>query len=79
MYYAEIDENGICKAVTETAGPIDLPTMIPIEGFYVTLLGQQRVGVTWQPVPVEPEPDPGPSRLDQLESVVDAILNGGAA
>lgn len=53
-YYAQIDENGICFAVTETAGQIDQPDMIEIETFDEGLLGMKRVGDTWETVP-EPE------------------------
>lgn len=56
MYYAQIDENGICFAVTETAGQIEQADMIEIETFDEGLLGMKRVDDAWEPVLQEPEP-----------------------
>lgn len=77
MYYAQIDLNGICYAVTETSGIIEQADMIPIDGFDQALLGKKRVENAWEDVPIVPIPEPQPSKLDQLEQVVDALLTGG--
>jgi hypothetical protein len=57
-YYAQIDEQGICFAVTQTAGQIEQADMIPIESLDETRLGMKRVGDTWEPVPEEPLSEP---------------------
>lgn len=79
-YYAQIDEEGICFAVTQTSGEFDQPDMIPIDSLDESRLGMKRVEETWEDVPIVPpgpEPPPGPSRLDQLEQVIDTLLTGG--
>lgn len=38
MYYAQIDENNVCYAVTQTTGQIDQPDMIEIESYDESLL-----------------------------------------
>lgn len=58
MYYAQIDENGICFAVTQTAGHIDQADMIEIETFDEGLLGMKRVGASWEPALEEPLSEP---------------------
>lgn len=67
MHYAQIDESGICYAVTQTTGPIEQADMIEIDGYDESLLGKRRVGNVWEDVPVEPvEPvEPGPDRITQ--------------
>ena len=80
MYYAQIDEAGICYAVTQTTGPIEQADMIEIGGYDESLLGKRRAGEAWEDVPVEPEEpeEPAePSRMDQLEQVIDTLLTGG--
>lgn len=54
MYYAQVDEQGICFAVTQTAGHIEQADMIPIESLDETRLGMKRMGASWEPVPEEP-------------------------
>lgn len=40
MFYAQIDANGICYAVTQTAGPVDAPDMIERPAFDESELGK---------------------------------------
>jgi len=47
--YAQIDGAGICYAVTQAAGPIDAPDMVPLASYDLTLLGQHWTGSTWEP------------------------------
>ena len=44
MYYAQIDADGICYALTQTAGPVDAPDMIERPEFDTSELGK-----TWNP------------------------------
>ncbi len=41
MIYAQIDANGICFAVTQTAGPVDAPDMIERPAFDESELRQR--------------------------------------
>ena len=54
MYYAQIDAEGICFAVTQTWGEIIQDDMIEIEEFDESLLGMKRMGASWEPVPEPP-------------------------
>ena len=44
MFYAQIDANDVCRAVTQTAGPVDAPDMIERPEFDASELGK-----TWNP------------------------------
>jgi len=58
-YYAELDENNVCKAVTQTHSEIIAATMIELDSYDISLLGQTYADGVWTPAPaVEPEPDP---------------------
>lgn len=54
-YYAEIDENGICFAVSDLSGEMDKPTMIALESYDVSVLGKRYENGVWveteQPTP----------------------------
>jgi hypothetical protein len=43
-YYAELNETDIVKCVLDTDRPIELPSMISIESFDISLIGQHHVG-----------------------------------
>ena len=82
MYYAQINEDGICYAVTQTSGTIEQDDLIEIDGYDESLLGKRRTGDTWEDVPVEPEEpeepvEPEHDRVTQLEQVIDTLLTGG--
>ena len=46
MIYAQINANGICYAVTQTAGPVDAPDMIERPAFDESLLGKRWNALT---------------------------------
>jgi hypothetical protein len=54
MYYAEIDENSMVKAVLETNGVIDKPTMISTDAFRSDLLGWTYANGQFYPPPTPP-------------------------
>lgn len=54
MYYAQIGQNSIVVAVTETAGAIDAEDMIKIESFDESLLGMLYSNGQFVPAPLEP-------------------------
>lgn len=76
MYYAQIDSDGICRAITETHRAIQGINLIPIAFFDESLLGKKWTGDTWEDMPIEPV-EPQPDRITQLEQVVDTLLTGG--
>lgn len=56
--YAELNENNICKAVSELSGEVIKDTMIPLETYDDSLLGKRYDNGEWVEVPVEPsEPE----------------------
>lgn len=73
--YAELDENNICKAVSDLSGEVIADTMIPLETYDTSLLGMKYVEGVWEEVPQEPtqEPEEEPSIYDEMAS---AIMKG---
>ena len=65
--YAELDENNICKAVSELSGEVIKDTMIPLETYDTSLLGKRYDNGEWVEVPVEP-PETEPTQLDVIEA-----------
>lgn len=51
--YAELDENGKCKAVSELSGEVFKDTMIPLETFNEELLGKKYNNGLWEEVEEE--------------------------
>lgn len=56
MYYAQINQDGIAFAVTETAGEINQPDMIALASFDTSVIGKKWVNGVWEVVPAPPEP-----------------------
>lgn len=59
MYYAQINQDRIAYAVTETAGQIDAPDMIALESFDASVIGRRYTeeGI-WEDVSAPPVPEP---------------------
>jgi len=58
-YYAELDENSACKAVTQTHGEVKAASMIELKSLDISLLGQTYADGVWTlAAAVKPEPDP---------------------
>jgi predicted glycosyl hydrolase (DUF1957 family) len=55
FYYAQIDDQSICYAVTQTAGEIIQPDMILITSYDTSLLGKIWNGGEWLDPPATPE------------------------
>lgn len=70
MYYAQIDADKICFAVTQTAGSIDRDDMVLIASYDDTLLGKRYLsetgGFEYVPVP-EPEPAIPQPTMDEIK------------
>ena len=70
--YAELDENNICKAVSNLSGGVIADTMIPLDSYDISLLGKRYNNGEWLEVE-QPEIEPQPSQLDRIESAVNDI------
>ena len=55
FYYAQIDDQFICYAVTQTAGEIIQPDMILITSYDTSLLGKIWNDGEWLEPPATPE------------------------
>ncbi len=67
--YAQIDDNGICFAVSSLSGVVDDPCLIRLEKYDTSLMGKRYMDGQWQDVE-RPEPEPQPSQLDRIEEAV---------
>lgn len=77
--YAELDENNICKAISDLSGEVIAGTMIPLETYDTSLLGKKYADGVWEEVPQEPTPEPEPSQLDRIESAVNDIAKNNTS
>lgn len=76
--YAELDENNICKAVSQLSGIVDKPTMIPLDFYDTSLLGKQYNNGEWLEVE-QPEIEPQETQLDRIESAVNDIAKNNTS
>ena len=68
FYYAELDENNICKAVSELVGEVIKNTMIRIDSFDMSLLGKKYNNGEWLEIEqTETEYIPTETELIQAE------------
>ena len=63
-YYAQIDENNICIAVSELSGKVTADNMLRLETYDTSLLGKKYNNGVWEEVP---KPEPEPTQLDRIE------------
>jgi len=69
--YAELDENGRCKAVSKLSGEVIKDTMIRINEYDTSLLGMKYNNGTWEEVPMEENAVAAePSQLDRIEAAL---------
>jgi hypothetical protein len=64
MYYAQIDQTGICFAVSQLSREVTANNMIAINSYDTTLLGKRWNGTNWEEVP-QPDPGPPPETTEQ--------------
>lgn len=67
--YAELDESGKCKAVSELSGEVIKDTMIRIDEYDTSLLGMKYNNGIWEEVPAE-EITVESSQLDRIEAAL---------
>jgi hypothetical protein len=65
-YYAQIDENNICFAVTQAAEVVSSLDMTPIQGLNTELLGKKWTGEDWEDVPAPEEPEEPEETPDRI-------------
>lgn len=68
MFYAQLNDAGICYAVSNLADTVSNPNMIILDTMDDTLLGKQYVNGVWSNVP------PAPIPLSQMQSAKKAQL-----
>lgn len=49
-FTAHLDENKVCKGVTDTPEPLMGPTFIAMESYDLTVLGKYWTGSAWKEV-----------------------------
>jgi len=54
-YFAELNEEKICKNLLQTSGEVDMTNMVEIDSFDISVLGKRWDGENWNEVPVEVE------------------------
>ena len=84
-YYAQIDDDGICYGVSQLSGIVDMPNMIELESYDMSVMGKMWTGSEWvenpNPPVVEQQPEPVTNeeikaKMDQLEQQNVAIMMG---
>lgn len=54
MYYAQINQDGLCVAVTQASGELSGGQFVPLQLLDVSLLDMKWTGSAWEEVPQEP-------------------------
>ena len=63
-YYAQINEDGVCIAVSELTAEVDAPHMIALAGLDRSLLGRTWDGSKWGAAPIDNATDPAEWLID---------------
>lgn len=58
MFYAQLNEDNICFAISQLSGEVQADNLIVISSFDISIIGKKYVDGTW--VEVE-QPDPEPT------------------
>lgn len=67
--YAQINNEGICFAVSSLSGAVDQPNMIQIDSYDMSVLGKRYADGEWQEVE-QPMVEPEPTQLDRIEQTI---------
>ena len=70
MFYAQLDEENICMAVSRLSGEVEAENLIEIPSFDTSIIGKKYADGTWVEVV---QPDPEPSQLDRIEEQLNAL------
>ena len=68
-YCAQLNENSICIGVSNLSGIVDVPSLIPLPEFDISLMGKKYSNGVWEEAESEPvsEPEPTEDELIQAE------------
>lgn len=72
VYYAQIDDDNICRGVSQLSGHVDNPDMIEIESYDMSLMGKMWTGSVWVENPNPPTP-PEPTKEPTNQDIMDAL------
>lgn len=82
-YYAQLNKNNICVAVSCLSGQVNSPDMIPIDSFNADFIWRKYENGQWSQEKYEPQTtapltdyEQTKQRLDDLELAVATILGG---
>lgn len=78
LRYAQIDDNGVCYAISYLSGEKDEPYLILLDDNDVVNLGDTYADGVWTPAPPQPPPTPQPSLEEQMAALqaTNEELNG---
>ena len=72
VYYAQIDDDGICCGVSQLSGIVEHDNMIQLESYDMSLMGKLWTGTEWVENPNPPEP-PEPSTEPTTQDIMDKL------
>ena len=72
-YYAQLNENNICIGVSNLSGTVDVPSLIPLPEFDISLMGKKYSNGLWEEVESEPVPEPEPTEQELIQAEI--LLN----
>ena len=67
MFYAQIDVKGVCTGIAELSGKVEVPELIELDSYDLSLLGKKYAAGEWIELPPKPEPVPEPTQTDRIE------------
>lgn len=72
MFYAQLNEENICFAVSQLSGEVQADNLIEISFFDTSIVGKKYVDGTWVEVE-QPIVDPEPTQLDRIEEQTQSL------
>ena len=78
MVYAQINEDNICVAVSESGIAISGDDIIELDIFDASILGKKYNNGKWEDIHVEPTPTQ-PTQLDRIEDNTKYIMGNASA
>ena len=75
-YYATIDENNICKGISDLNGEVNLPNMLKLNEYDASLLGKKYNKGLWEEVEVPLTLEPVLESLTKIDQdILDTAIN----
>lgn len=79
MFYAQLNDKGICVAVSQLSAKVERENMIALESYDTTICGKKYSGGKWEEVykePQESEPTEMQILAQQIADLELAIMGG---